>query len=80
LDEGRGWDERARAHTHTHTHTHTYIHTHLSSPPQHFMESMERTLLELRKQFPKAYIMWRTAGQTRTTLEDGSPGAWHKEW
>ena len=44
------------------------------------MESMERTLLELRKQFPKAYIMWRTAAQTRTTLDDGSPGAWHKEW
>ena len=35
---------------------------------------------QVRAEWPTSHIVWRTAPQTRTELETGKPGAWHKEW
>ena len=35
---------------------------------------------QVRAEWPTSHIVWHTAPQTRTELETGEPGAWHKEW
>ena len=44
------------------------------------MTATNKTLHAIREAWPSSYIIWRTAGQTRTELETGDPGAAHKDW